>query len=67
MIISELTVKFVGWRGHGGKVRCVSPNGTVASADLGSSSNYSNELQANEDVTDKAAARFTRPDTCVKL
>jgi len=41
----RLTAKFVGGRSHCDKVPCVSWDGTMAGADLGHSSNYSNELQ----------------------
>jgi SPX domain protein involved in polyphosphate accumulation len=40
------TFQCVGWRNHCRKVSDVSRNGTMISADLGSSSNYSNELQS---------------------
>lgn len=41
----KLKTKFVGGRSHCGQVLCVSRDGTMAGADLGHSSNYSNELQ----------------------
>lgn len=41
----KLTAKFVGGRSHCGQVSGVSWDGTMAGADLGHSSNYSNELQ----------------------
>jgi len=41
----RLTAKFVGGRSHCDKVSSVSRDGTMAGADLGHSSNYSNELQ----------------------
>lgn len=43
-------MKFVGWRNDCVKVFYVNKNGTIISADLGSSSNYSNELQSIKSV-----------------